>query len=114
MAPFLTVLAAFFLLAVPAAASTLGGCSDGSCFPGGGKAATDCFAELAHVHPNAPFPVPGAAKVKPKKEQRCFDGDAGCDLDGEVNGVCRFPVDVCLFNADPNLSECSAAQVTRQ
>ena len=112
MAPFLTFLAALLLLAVPAAATTPVGCSDGLCFPGGGKAATDCFAELADVHPNSPFPVPGAPKVKPKKEQRCFDGDAGCDLDGEVNGVCRFPVDVCLFNNDPNLTECTPAQVT--
>ena len=112
MAPFLSVLAALFLLAAPAAATTPVGCNDGSCFPGGGKEATDCFAELADVHPNAPFPVPGAAKQKPKKEQRCFDGDAGCDLDGEVNGVCRFPVDVCLFNDDPNLAACSPAQVT--
>jgi outer membrane protein assembly factor BamB len=56
--------------------------------------------------------VPGAAKVKPKKEQRCYDGDAGCDLDGEVNGVCRFPVDVCLFQTDPNVPGCTPAQVT--
>jgi outer membrane protein assembly factor BamB len=108
----ISVLAALLLLALPAAATTPVGCSDGSCFPGGGKEATDCFAELADVHPNTPFPVPGAAKTKPKKEQRCYDGDAGCDLDGEVNGVCRFPVDLCLFNDDPNLAACSPAQVT--
>jgi outer membrane protein assembly factor BamB len=111
LAPFLTFLAAFFLLAAPAAATTPD-CSRGECFPGGGKEATDCFAELVDVHPNLPFPVPGASKVKPKKEQRCFDGDAGCDLDGEVNGVCRFPLDVCLFNTDPNVAECTPAQVT--
>jgi outer membrane protein assembly factor BamB len=85
-------------------------CSDGSCVPGGGKAATDCFAEFEGVYLNAPFSSP--TKPKPKKEVRCFDGDAGCDLDGEVNGTCRFPANVCLFNADPNLAECTASPVS--
>jgi outer membrane protein assembly factor BamB len=106
----LLVLASVLALAHPAAAGVVLPCQDGSCFPGGGKAATDCFAEFEGAHPNSPFPTP--TKQKPKKEVRCFDGDAGCDLDGEVNGSCRFPADVCLFTADPNLPECSAAQVT--
>jgi polyvinyl alcohol dehydrogenase (cytochrome) len=100
------------LLALPAAAGAPGStCDDGSCFPGGGKEQTDCFAELSRVHPNAPFPVPGKAKQKPKTEVRCFDGDAGCDLDGEVNDSCVFPLDVCLYNADPNLPACAPSPV---
>jgi len=106
----LLVLASVLALAQPAAAGAPLPCQDGSCVPGGGKAATDCFAEFEGVHLNSPFPTP--TKQKPKKELRCFDGDAGCDLDGEANGSCRFPTDVCLFTADPNLPECSAAQVT--
>jgi polyvinyl alcohol dehydrogenase (cytochrome) len=107
----LVMLASLLAFALPASAGApLPACADGSCVPGGGKAATDCFAEFAGVHLNAPFSPPG--KTKPKKELRCFDGDAGCDLDGEVNGSCRFPTDVCLFNDDPNLPECTAAQVT--
>jgi polyvinyl alcohol dehydrogenase (cytochrome) len=42
---------------------------------------------------------------------RCFDGDAGCDLDGEVNGTCLFEVDVCLRNDDPELAACAPADV---
>lgn len=110
MPAILLVLASVLALAQPAAAGAPLPCQDGSCVPGGGKAATDCFAEFEGVHLNSPFPTP--TKQKPKKELRCFDGDAGCDLDGEANGSCRFPTDVCLFTADPNLPECSAAQVT--
>jgi outer membrane protein assembly factor BamB len=113
VARFLSILAALLVAGASQAGAPLPpACSDGSCFPGGGKEATDCFAELEDVHPNTPYPVPGAAKVKPKKEQRCYDGDAGCDLDGEVNGVCRFPVDVCLFQTDPNVPGCTPAAVS--
>ncbi len=104
---------AFLLFAADAASAGAPlPCSDGSCFPGGGKEKSDCFAEFQGVHLNSPFPVPGSSKVKPKKDVRCFDGDAGCDLDGEPNGVCRFPVDVCLFVNDPNLPACTPAAVT--
>jgi hypothetical protein len=97
----------------PARAGDGAGCGDGACFPGGGDPATDCFAELRGVLPNAPFPVPGDPDPKPRTERRCFDGDAGCDLDGETNGVCRFPVDVCIASADPNLPACTPQPVTR-
>lgn len=80
---------------------------------GGGKdAAQDCFAEMASeaILLNAPFFDPN--KPKAAKEHRCFDGDAGCDLDGEVNNECVFDIDVCLRNADPALPECTPADVT--
>jgi polyvinyl alcohol dehydrogenase (cytochrome) len=87
-------------------------CGAGQCFPGGGDPATDCLAELAGVYPNAPFPDPEVVPAPAKTEQRCFDGDAGCDLDGEPNGVCRFPVDVCVGVTDPALPTCTAQSVT--
>jgi polyvinyl alcohol dehydrogenase (cytochrome) len=62
------------------------------------------------MHLNYPFFNP--AKPKPQKEHRCFDGDAGCDLDGEANGECVFDIDVCLRNADPALPSCTPADVT--
>jgi outer membrane protein assembly factor BamB len=44
---------------------------------------------------------------------RCFDGDAGCDVDGTVNNECQFDVDVCLLrSADPALPTCTPAEVT--
>lgn len=109
--------ALFLALALLAFAPTAAGagappCSDGACFPGGGDAATDCFAELEGVHANSPFSAPDDPEPVPKTEQRCFDGDAGCDLDGEPNGRCLFPVDVCLFNQDPNLPGCIPSAVT--
>jgi outer membrane protein assembly factor BamB len=87
-------------------------CGAGQCFPGGGDAATDCIAEFEGVYANSPFPDPEVAPAPAKTEQRCFDGDAGCDLDGEPNGVCRFPVDVCVGITDPALPTCTAQTVT--
>lgn len=107
------VLAALLLGATPVLAGPADPCSDGSCFPGGGDPATDCLAELRGVLPNLPYPVPGDPDPAPRTEQRCFDGDAGCDLDGEANGVCRFPVDLCIANTDPNLPACTPAPLTR-
>jgi outer membrane protein assembly factor BamB len=79
---------------------------------GGGDAASDCHAELASdtIRLNAPFFNP--AKPKAAKEIRCFDGEPGCDLDGVVNNVCEFDVNVCLRNADPELASCTPADVT--
>jgi outer membrane protein assembly factor BamB len=76
--------------------------------PGGGPAAQDCQLELTTPRLNYPLPAPG----KPAKELRCFDGDAGCDIDGEVNGVCHFPIDACFRVADPALPACTPADVT--
>src|SRR5262245_16529694 len=80
--------------------------------PGGGDSATDCFAEFAAPALKLNYPPFDPLKPKPGKEVRCFDGDAGCDLDGAVNGSCAFPIDVCLFNTDPALSSCTPATVT--
>jgi outer membrane protein assembly factor BamB len=80
---------------------------------GGGKDdAQDCFAVMASeaIALNTPFFDPD--KIKPAKEHRCFDGDAGCDLDGVVNNSCTFDVDVCLRNLDPSLPTCVPADVT--
>ena len=79
---------------------------------GGGDETTDCYTEMASaaMHLNSPFFNP--AKIKPAKEHRCFDGDPGCDLDGEVDGKCVFDIDLCLYNADPNLPGCSPSDVT--
>lgn len=74
---------------------------------GGGNATKDCWAQFDAPDLRLNFPV----APKKSKELRCFDGEAGCDLDGEVNGACEFPVDVCLFNADPELPTCAPADV---
>jgi len=78
----------------------------------GGTPATDCHAEFAStaMRLNSPFFNP--AKGKPSKEHACFDGDAGCDLDGVVNNECVFDIDLCLHNDDPNLPDCAVADVT--
>jgi outer membrane protein assembly factor BamB len=78
--------------------------------PGGGGARQDCWLELDAPAPNYPISLPG--KTKTPKEVRCFDGDAGCDIDGKVNGECRFPLDVCMRVSDPAVPECTPADVT--
>ncbi len=75
---------------------------------GGGGAAKDCWVEFEA--PNLGLNFPPAPKKS--RELRCFDGEAGCDLDGEVNGACEFPIDVCLYNDDPGLPLCSPVDVT--
>ncbi len=79
--------------------------------PGGGPAQLDCHAEFAAPGLALNWPAFDPAKPKAGKEVRCFDGDAGCDADGEVNHQCRFAVDVCLRNADPALPTCTPADV---
>ena len=64
----------------------------------------------AHLQLNYPSFDP--AHPKPGKEVRCFDGDAGCDLDDAANHACVFDVDVCLRNSDPALPGCMPADVT--
>ncbi len=70
----------------------------------------DCHLELDTPKPNYPLSVP--AKPRVPKELRCFDGDAGCDLDGEVDGACRFPLDACFRVNDPALPACAPSDVT--
>lgn len=74
---------------------------------GGGSATKDCWAQFAAPSLSLNFPP----TPKKSRELRCFDGDAGCDLDGEVNGACEFPVDVCLFTSDPALPQCTPSDV---
>ena len=111
----LALLFAFAVGAQPAGAD----CTSGDCIPGGGKPDSDCYTEYFgdHLRLNSPFSDP-TKKPKNKKELRCFDGDAGCDLDGEINGSCRFNVDVCVFNdSDPSTCvppEIQTVQVTVQ
>jgi len=75
---------------------------------GGGPASQDCQLQLDMPPLNYPLSVPG--KLRTPKELRCFDGDAGCDLDGEVNGECRMPLDACFATA--GLDGCAPADVT--
>ena len=81
--------------------------------PAAGPAKKDCFAEFGGTakHLNQPFFNP-AKPTKLPKQLVCFDGDPGCDVDGLVDQKCTFNVDVCLYNDDPNLSECTPATVS--
>ncbi len=79
--------------------------------PGGGPAETDCHAEFASTRMKLNFPPFNPQDPAPREEVRCFDGDPGCDLDGETNGTCVFDVDVCLRNDDPELPQCEPADV---
>jgi hypothetical protein len=60
---------------------------------GGGSKKKDCLSVF-----DAPVNYPTR---KPKKI-RCTDGDVACDSDGEVNGVCSFPVAVCANHSTLN------------
>ncbi len=51
------------------------------CVGGGKLASTDCFVEFAGLQ---------------TADESCTDGDPGCDADGIVNGVCSFPLSLCL------------------
>src|SRR5690606_3116652 len=75
---------------------------------GGGDPARDCWMEFEA--PGRTLNFPRAPRIG--REVRCFDGEAGCDVDGEVDGTCTFDVDVCFFNDDPELPDCSPAEVT--
>lgn len=79
--------------------------------PGGGPAETDCHAQFASTRMRLNYPPFDPAAPVPPEEVRCFDGEAGCDLDGETNGVCVFDINVCLRNEDPTLPECTPADV---
>ncbi len=75
---------------------------------GGGDPARDCWMEFEAPHRTLNFP----RAPRLGREVRCFDGEAGCDVDGEVDGTCTFDVDVCFYNTDPDLPSCSPAEVT--
>lgn len=69
----------------------------GTCVPGGGPAATDCFVQWSGV------PGPTTVNVA------CTDGDASCDLDSTVDGVCTFGLQACLGAAG---TSCPATALT--
>ena len=72
--------------------------------PGGGKPATDCYAEWSVRNVgNVPYlDKQGAISG----QQACTDDDPSCDLDGGVPGSCTFSVRVCGNNTD--LPACTA------
>src|SRR5262249_47635809 len=76
------------------------------------QSALDCQAEFAAPGLRLNYPAFDPAHPKPGKEVRCFDGDAGCDLDDAADHACVFDVDVCLRNSDPALPACTPADVT--
>jgi hypothetical protein len=58
-------------------------CPPSCAIPGGSNPALDCQAEFSgNLRLNYPSFDP--AHPKPGKEVRCFDGDAGCDLDDAI------------------------------
>ncbi len=67
---------------------------------GGGAASSDCFLVLSTAA-NTPSSRP--------KNVRCIDGDATCDNDGVVNGVCEVQVSVCANSTA--ISECTLVGV---
>ena len=67
--------------------------------PGGGKAASDCYAE---------FDVHGASG---SKKVTCTDGDPACDTDGQCQGTCTFSVAVCLNQT--NVQGCTPKPLKR-
>jgi polyvinyl alcohol dehydrogenase (cytochrome) len=99
------------ILSMPGAAHAQS-CAPSCPIKGGGKAIVECNAELASDKLSLNYPPFDPAKPKTGKEVRCFDGDAGCDLDGAVDHACTFDVDVCLHNADPALPSCTPGDVT--
>lgn len=80
------------------------GCSQ-SCrrefIPGGGWAATDCFAEWVVVNPNNSPKLDRSGRLSAK--QTCRDNDPSCDFDGGVSGTCTFHVTVCANVNDLSL-----------
>ncbi len=79
--------------------------------PGGGPPETDCHAVFATTRMKLNFPPFNPQEPLPREEVRCFDGDAGCDLDGVQNGACIIDIDVCLRNDVPELEACEADDV---
>jgi outer membrane protein assembly factor BamB len=79
--------------------------------PGGGPPESDCHAEFATTRMKLNYPPFNPEEPMPRDQVRCFDGEAGCDLDGEVNGTCVFDIDICLRNDDPALEDCEPDDV---
>jgi hypothetical protein len=71
--------------------------------PGGGPAASDCYAEW-QVNSTELTATAGKSNLD------CEDGDPRCDVDGAANGACTFGVSVCIFQSD--LPACTPQEVT--
>jgi polyvinyl alcohol dehydrogenase (cytochrome) len=100
-------------LALAWASPVFADCATGACIPGGGPTASDCTAEFLGNGLILNYPPYDPAAPGPETELRCFDGDAGCDADGQMNGTCTFNVNVCLAAADAALPDCTAGGVER-
>lgn len=90
-------------------------CPPSCAIPGAGPKdpTADCLNEFATTRMRLNYPpFDPSLPTKLPKMVRCYDGEAGCDLDGQINNSCTFDVDVCLRNADPALPSCTAADVT--
>jgi outer membrane protein assembly factor BamB len=98
------------LLTLPAGAQDV--CPPSCPIKGGAPAEDDCQAEFASTALRLNFPPFNPKAPAPSTEVRCFDGDAGCDLDGAVDDACVFDIDVCLRNADLDLPSCVPQDVT--
>jgi len=58
------------------------------CIGGGSSPATDCLVEFGGIVATA---------------DSCTDGNPSCDMDATVNGVCTFPLSICLnVRTDPS------------
>jgi outer membrane protein assembly factor BamB len=89
------------------------GCPPSCPVPGGGAVRADCHAEFASTALRLNYPPFDPAHPRRRKLVRCFDGEPGCDVDGQVNGACVVDADVCLLrSADPALPLCTPAEVT--
>jgi len=79
----------------------------GTCVPGGGSSRTDCAGELLPFGVALQVPASGL----PKTKVTCTDGDARCDADATIDGVCRIRTSLCLNNSDPRLPLCTPSAV---
>jgi len=85
------------LVALACLALVPAGSARADLFGGGGGSKKDCLM-VFDAQVNYP---PGRARLV-----RCTDGDPGCDADGLVNGVCEFPIAVCV-NSSFDPARCS-------
>jgi polyvinyl alcohol dehydrogenase (cytochrome) len=100
-------------LTLLAASEVRSDCTSGTCIPGGGETATDCTAEFFGAGLLLNYPPYLPSSPEPKTELRCYEGDAGCDADGKIDGVCTFNVNVCLAAVDAALADCSVSGVEK-
>lgn len=108
----LSLLAGLLIATTLSLRTAEGQCPPSCPLPGGGAAEQDCHAEFAAANVRLNYPPFDPSNPAPQRELHCFDGDPGCDIDGQVDGVCTFDLDVCLHNADPSLTGCTPATVT--